>query len=216
MIRFGALLLVAFASLVSSAAADGPLLRGTTGPDFTISLIDSNGASVKQLDPGPYAVHVDDLSEFHNFHLKGPGVDQTTSVSDLGSVDWQVTLVEGTYTYLCDVHPVQMKGTFTVGSPPPPPPPPPPTPTPVTKALKGSVGPGAKITFARSTTAGRAKLTIRDLSAKDNFHLVGPGVNKKTGVAFKGAVTWTVTLKAGTYTFRSDAHPKLRGTLKVS
>jgi len=41
-------------------------------------------------------------------------------------------------------------------------------------------------------------------------------VNKKTGVAFKGSVTWTVTLAAGTYSFRSDAHPKLHGTLKVS
>ena len=44
----------------------------------------------------------------------------------------------------------------------------------------------------------------------------GPGVNKKTGVAFTGTVTWTVTLKAGTYTFRSDAHRALKGTLKVS
>ena len=41
-------------------------------------------------------------------------------------------------------------------------------------------------------------------------------MNKKTGVAFKGTVKWTVTLKAGTYTFRSDAHKKLKGTLKVT
>jgi hypothetical protein len=83
-------------------------------------------------------------------------------------------------------------------------------------ALPGSVGPGAKITLARSAPAGAAKITIRDLSAKDNFHLTGPGVNKKTGVAFKGTVKWTVKLARGSYSFRSDAHPKLHGTLKVS
>jgi hypothetical protein len=105
-----------------------------------------------------------------------------------------------------------MKGTFTVGTPPPPPPPPPPVVTP----LKGSVGPGSRISFARTAVAGPAKITIRDLTTTDNFHLIGPGVNKKTGVAFKGTVTWTATLKSGSYTFRSDAHPKLRGTLAVS
>ena len=209
MIRLGVLLLVLSASLVSSAAAEGPALRATVGPDFTISLVDPTGASVKQLDPGPYEIHVDDLSEFHNFHLFGPGVELRTSVLGEGSVDWQVMLVQGTYTYVCDAHVTTMKGTFTVGSPPPPPPP---TPT----SLKGSVGPGARIAFVRSASPGRAKVTIRDLSAKDNFHLAGPGVNKKTGVAFKGSVTWTVTLVAGTYSFRSDAHPKLRGTLRVS
>ena len=211
MIRFGVLPVALFALLVSSAAADGPQLRGTVGPDFTISLVDASGAPVKQLDPGPFAIHIDDLSEFHNFHLFGPGVDQLTSVTAEGSVDWQVTLVQGTYTYLCDAHTTTMKGTFTVGTPPPPPPP-----TPAPAALKGSVGPGARIAFARSAPAGRAKLTIRDLTAKDNFHLVGPGVNRKTGIAFKGTVTWSVTLQGGRYAFRSDAHPKLRGTLTVS
>ena len=82
--------------------------------------------------------------------------------------------------------------------------------------LKGSVGPGAKIALARSAPVGTAKITIRDLSAKDNFHLIGLGVNKKTGVKSKGTVTWTVFLKAGAYAFRSDAHPKLHGTLVVA
>ncbi len=211
MLRLGVMLVGLFAALAAPAAADTtPLLRATVGPDFTIELVTPQGAAVTQLDAGTYLVHVDDKSDFHNFHLK-PGVDQATSVVEIESKDWQVQLVNGTYTYLCDVHPTSMKKTFTVGTPPPPPPPPP-TPT----VLKGSVGPGAKIALARTAKAGAAKLTIRDLSAKDNFHLVGPGVNRKTGVAFKGTVTWSVTLQAGTYSFRSDAHPKLRGTLTVS
>ena len=45
---------------------------------------------------------------------------------------------------------------------------------------------------------------------------MGPGVNKKTGVAFMGKVSWSLSLKKGSYTYRSDAHKGLHGTLKVS
>src|SRR4029077_16575768 len=110
------------------------------------------------------------------------------------------------YTFVCDVHPT-MKGAFTVGTVP--------VPVPVHK-LAGAVGPGARIVLARAAPAGKAKITIRDRSAKDNFHLSGPGVNTRTGVMFMGTVTWTVTLKPGRYSFRSDKHPKLHGTLTVS
>lgn len=206
MVRLGVLLLALVATLASPAGAETPLLRGVAGPDFTITLVDSSGAPVTHLDPGAYSVHVDDLSEFHNFHLVGPGVDERTSVVDSGSVDWAVQLVDATYTFLCDVHPVSMKKTFTVGTPPPPP----------VRLLKGSVGPGLRISFPRAAPAGKAKLTIRDVTAKDNFHLSGPGVNRKTGVVFKGTVTWTVTLQPGTYIFRSDAHKKLKGTTRVT
>jgi hypothetical protein len=99
-----------------------------------------------------------------------------------------------------------MKGAFTVGN----------VPTTAVLKLAGSVGPGAKIALARSAKSGKFSITIRDRSAKDNFHLIGPGVNKKTGVAFTGTVKWTVTLKPGAYTFRSDAHKALKGTLKVT
>jgi plastocyanin len=209
MLRLGVILLVLVATLAAPAAADTPLLRATVGPDFTIEMVDPRGVVVKHLDPGTYLVHVDDESEFHNFHLKGPGVDKTTSVVDIEAADWQVSLVNGTYTFLCDAHPVSMKETFTVGDPTAPPPV-------VVPTLKGSVGPGAKITLARTAKAGTTKITVRDLTKKDNFHLTGPGVNKKTGIASRGTVTWTLNLKAGTYAFRSDAHPTLRGTLKVS
>jgi hypothetical protein len=93
--------------------------------------------------------------------------------------------------------------------------PPPPPPAKVEK-LSGSVGPTAKIAFTRSAKAGKAQITVHDMSKKDNFHLSGPGVNKKTGVAWTGKVTWTVTLKKGTYSFRSDAHASLHGTLRAS
>jgi hypothetical protein len=59
-------------------------------------------------------------------------------------------------------------------------------------------------------------LTVNDRTRTDNFHLTGPGVNKRTGVVFRGRVVWRLTLELGVYMYRSDAHKKLRGTLKVT
>ena len=96
---------------------------------------------------------------------------------------------------------------------------PPPT---VVPKLTGKVGPGAKISLttaagarAASLPAGAYSLTVRDLSAKDNFHLTGPGVNQKTGVAKKQTVTWKLTFSSGTCRYRSDAHAKLKGSFVV-
>jgi plastocyanin len=208
MLRFGIPLLVAAAAVLSGpAAADTPPLQASVGPGFTISLRDATGSGVSHLDPGTYTIHVDDQSDLHNFHLTGPGVNKSTEVAATGAEDWQVTLADGTYKYVCDVHATTMRGTFTVGTVSLPP---------VTLKLAGTVGPRAKISLAHTAKAGKTVLTIRDRSTKDNFHLTGPALNKKTGVKFTGTVKWTVTLKAGTYTFRSDAHASLKGTLKVS
>ena len=43
----------------------------------------------------------------------------------------------------------------------------------------------------------------------------GPGVNKKTGVAARTKATWTLTLKPGKYTYRSDKSRKLHGSFTV-
>ena len=204
--HFGVFLMVAaFAVLAGPAAADNPQLQASVGPGFTISFKDASGAKVTHLDPGTYAIHVVDQSDMHNFDLTGPGVSKSTEVTEVGEQDWTVTFTDGTYRYVCDVHATSMKGSFTVGN----------VPTTAVLKMSASVGPGQKIAFARTAKAGKTTITIRDLTAKDNFHLTGPGVNKKTGVAFKGTVKWTVTLKAGTYTYRSDAHKGLKGTLKV-
>lgn len=200
-----------------AAPADNPVLTGTVGPDFSISLTDASGNTVTHLDAGTYTINVNDMGEIHDFHLSGPGVDQTTGVEFVGTVQWTVTLTDGVYQFRCDPHQTMMHGAFSVGSvtttgtttttPPPPPP--------VAK-LSGRVGPGAKIAFPAKAKAGKTRITVRDLTATDNFHLTGPGLNKKTGVKFEGTAVWTVTLRKGTYTFRSDAHATLRGKTKVS
>jgi hypothetical protein len=128
-----------------------------------------------------------------------------------------VTFVEGRYRFLCDAHPTQMRGEFVVGNPPAPPPPP--TPPPATlRRVTATVGPGATIRVSpRSVRAGRAVITVNDRTAADNFHLTGPGVNRKTAIAFRGRARWALTLRRGTYRFRSDARPTaLKGTLRVT
>ena len=75
-----------------------------------------------KLDPGTYEITVDDLSEEHNFHLSGPGVDRATEIGDVGTQTWTVTLRDGTYTYVCDPHQGTMRGSFTVGNVTTPPP----------------------------------------------------------------------------------------------
>jgi NitT/TauT family transport system substrate-binding protein len=69
---------------------------------------------------------------------------------------------------------------------------------------------------ARRLDPGKYLIIIKDTAASDNFHIQGPGVNKRTGVGQKGTVRWTVTLKRGTYTFKSDKKAKLRGAFSVS
>jgi plastocyanin len=206
MLRFGVpLIILAVAALAGPAAAEDPVLQANVGPGFTITLKDASGAKVSHLDPGSYAIHVVDQSDMHNFALNGPGVGKFTGVTDVGEEDWHVTFVDGTYRYVCDAHVTTMKGSFTVGNVPA-----------ATATLAGSVGPGRQIALARTAKAGKTIITVRDKTNKDNFHLSGPGVNKKTGVAFKGTVKWTVTLQAGSYRVRSDAHKTLKRTLKVT
>jgi plastocyanin len=78
--------------------------------------------------------------------------------------------------------------------------------------LAGKVGPGFTIALTqkgkavKTLKAGTYKISVNDKSNSHNFHLFGPGVNKKTGVGFTGNVTWTVKLKKGKYTYRCDVH----------
>jgi plastocyanin len=197
----------------SPTAADNVQLVGTVGPGFGISLKDSSGVAVTHLAAGNYTLLVHDLSEEHNFHLSGPGVDVTTDVVFTGDQTFTITVTNGTYNFICDVHSTTMHGLFTGGTTPPPTTT---TPTPAAKPLTLRVGPGRTLTAPARLAKGRYAITVRDASAADNLHLKGLGVDRKTGVAFKGQARWTVTLKAGSYRVFSDAHRLLTRTIRVS
>ena len=179
---------------------------------FRITLSDATGAKVTHLDPGTYTIGVHDYATLHNFHLFGPGVDQATPIEEATSTTWIVTFTNGTYQYQCDAHPTTMHGSFTVGTPPTGP-----------KKLVGRVGPGKTIslktlagTRVKHLTAGRYRIAVHDATKVDNFHLIGPGINKKTGVTFRGTVNWSLTFTSGPVIYRSDAHKKLHGSFSVT
>jgi plastocyanin len=88
-------------------------LVGTVGPSFTITLKKA-GKKVTTLKAGKYTITVQDKSDFHNFHLMGPGVNKKTTVSQVKTLTWTVTLKKGTYRYVCDPHSTSMKGSFKV------------------------------------------------------------------------------------------------------
>lgn len=223
-------LLAASAALASPGAADAAntkLIAGV-GPGFAITLRTEAGETVRRLEPGTYDITVNDNDAFHSFHLRGTGVDRATGIEFVGTEQWTVTLANGVYTFFCDAHPTDMRGTFGVGQDPPPPPsppaPPPPAPAPSgAKKLNATVGPGLTIALrtatgalVRAAVAGAYRITVRDRSSGHSFHLIGPGVNKKTGIAFVGTTTWSVRLRAGTYRYICDVHPtSMRRSFRV-
>ena len=70
---------------------------------------------------------------------------------------------------------------------------------------------------AKAVKAGTYTITVPDRSPIHNFHLTGPGLNKKTSVAKVGTYKWTVKLKKGTYRFVCDPHASImHGVLKVT
>jgi plastocyanin len=209
---------LAAAAISLPAAATGEpavTLTGVVGPGMTITLKNADGSNVSHLDPGMYEVSINDQSDLHNFHLFGPGVEQKTDVETVGMAAWTIQVVDGTYNFRCDAHANVMKGTFTVGNVPPPPPP---TPklngkvTAKTISLK-SASTGAKV---RSLVEGTHKVVVSDAAKTQNFHLTGPGVNKKTGVKARTKATWTVALTPGKYTYRSDKNRRLKGSFTVT
>jgi plastocyanin len=69
----------------------------------------------------------------------------------------------------------------------------------------------------KTVKAGTYRIKIEDRARTHDFHLVGPGVNKKTSVAGVTETVWTVKLRRGTYTFQCDPHASMmRGTFRVT
>jgi hypothetical protein len=213
-----ALTAAVLAVLPAAAAPAQPreTLRADVGPGFTIFLRHADGTAVTHLDPGEYAIVVEDKGIEHNFHLSGAGVNLFTSVENVETANWTVVFADGQiYRFVCDPHSTTMSGSFGVGNVPQPPPPP------AVRRLSASVSAtaisvktssGAK---ARVVAAGSYRISVRDTAKTQNFHLTGPGVNRKTAVAGTSRATWSVRLRAGKYTYRSDRKRRLSGTFTV-
>ena len=98
----------------TTTPAVGSTLQGSVGPGFVISLSTEDGQSVTTLAAGSYTIEVDDMASSHNFHLTGPGVDESTEVGEEEKQTFQVDLQPGTYTFVCDPHSSSLNGSFEV------------------------------------------------------------------------------------------------------
>lgn len=101
-------------ALAVPALAFARPFAGTVGPGTTITLKKANGKRLRHASPGRHRFRISDLSGFHNFHLRGPGVGRKTGIAFVGTRTWKVTLQVGTYRFRCDAHPTTMRGRFTV------------------------------------------------------------------------------------------------------
>lgn len=88
--------------------------------------------------------------------------------------------------------------------------------------LTGTVGPDFKIDLRKGSTkvaslkAGTYTIIVNDKSSHHNFRLKGPGVNKATSVRKVQKTKWTVTLRAGKYTYVCDPHASsMKGGFRV-
>jgi NitT/TauT family transport system substrate-binding protein len=89
------------------------------------------------------------------------------------------------------------------------------------KTLQGSVG--NRFIFLRQDgkpvtrlATGRYTFVVQDASRTQAFRLTGPGVSRTTPVAGTGRSTWTLTLRRGTYVFRTTGKPLIKRTFRVS
>jgi hypothetical protein len=199
---------VAFAG---SPGASGDVLQlvGTVGPGFTIDLTDANGKHVDVITAGRYQLLVHDLADIHNFALGNKTAGRrlvTTGVEFVGDETFVLDLTPGSYGYACSPHFDIMNGHFEVVAPTPPV-------TTKPRSLAAKVTAKAMSISATRVTAGPYRLSVADRSRSRNFHLVGPGVDRRTTNKFTGTVTWRLHLVAGRYRYGSD--PRLTGRLVV-
>ena len=103
-----------------SHAAVSPTMHANVDEDASISLTFDDGSQVgtqarvpPTIPAGTYTIIVQDTAVTHNFHLFGPGVQQSTPIDDKVNTRWTVTFQAGqTYTFVCDDHVDFMYGNF--------------------------------------------------------------------------------------------------------
>jgi hypothetical protein len=104
------------ASTAFGRSTANPVLKGTVGPSFTITLT-QNGKAVKSLKAGKYTFKVTDKASIHNFVLEkehSKFEKELTDVSDTGTKTVTINLTKGTWKYYCEAHESSMNGTFKV------------------------------------------------------------------------------------------------------
>jgi hypothetical protein len=215
----------------ASTKAVSGTLHAHVGPAFEIALTFDDGTPVTNLPAGQYTVQVQDLSDQHNFHLFGPGVDQKTEIATASEATWTVDFQDQNgYSFQCDAH-SSLTGNFTVGNLPAPAPVTTHAPDPIPAstvppapqlALKGRLQAtlaaktiviakgGKKI---RKLPRGIYELVIADTTKTDSFDLRqvvgGSFAEQLTPKRFVGRKIVTVELQPGKWKVYSAAREQL-------
>jgi plastocyanin len=104
------------ANVNTATAKDSFDLKGQVYQNFKIEMKNSANSPLKTVKAGTHRIKIEDKTSIHSFHLTGPGVNKSTSVSGVGEAIWTVKLKPGKYTYFCDPHASSMRGSFRVTS----------------------------------------------------------------------------------------------------
>jgi plastocyanin len=114
LLSLAAVALVAVAGVNAATSKESFDLKGEVYPNYKIEFVNRADAKVKSVKAGTKRIKIEDKSSIHNFHLKGPGVNKSTSVGFVGERIWTVKLKPGKYSYWCDPHSSMMRGSFKV------------------------------------------------------------------------------------------------------
>src|SRR6478752_2705780 len=114
LVSLAAVALVAVAGVNAATSKESFDLKGEVYPNYKIEFVNRADTKVKTVKAGTKRIKIEDKSPIHNFHLKGPGVNKSTSVGFVGERLWTVQLKPGKYTYWCDPHSSMMHGSFRV------------------------------------------------------------------------------------------------------
>jgi plastocyanin len=114
LLSLAAVALVAVAGVNAATSKESFDLKGEVYPNYKIEFVNRADAKVKSVKAGTKRIKIEDKSPIHNFHLRGPGVNKSTSVGFVGERIWTVKLKPGKYSYWCDPHSSMMRGSFKV------------------------------------------------------------------------------------------------------
>ena len=118
--------LLAIATVAALALAGTSVAQGAATKDqfalkgevyaagFKIEMKNRANRKLTSVKAGTYRIKIEDHATIHNFRLRGPGVNKATSVPGRTETVWTVRLKPGSYTFVCDPHATQMRGTFRV------------------------------------------------------------------------------------------------------
>ena len=106
--------LLVVAGAAAALGKDNFALKGEVYPNslFKIEMKNKAGKKLRTVRAGTYRIKIEDKATVHNFRLRGPGLNRATKVPARTETVWTVRLRKGTYTFLCDPHAGNMRGTF--------------------------------------------------------------------------------------------------------